>query len=182
MKRDELKELGLTAEQIDGIMKIHGSDVESFKSQYSDYDELKAQNNELTKQVAKNEKDLKSLAKSSNDNEELQNTIKSLQDENKQIKSDFESKVSSIKRDNAINNVLNEHKARNAKAVKALLDMDSITFGDDGKLNGLDDQLSKVESDNAFLFDKGEETTYEPKGSDQGGNNNVDQLKALWGK
>lgn len=181
MKREELKDLGLTAEQVDNIMKIHGTDVESFKSKYADYDELKTKNEELSKQVAKNEKDLKSLSKSTKDNEDLQNTIKSLQDENKQIKTDFESKISSMKLNSAIDTSLAGHKARNTKAVKALLDMDNIKLNDKGELEGLDDQIANIEKDNAFMFDKGTNTNYEPAGNSNSGLSDKDAFLANWG-
>ncbi|MDN2612999.1 phage scaffolding protein [Apilactobacillus sp. EABW-1NA] len=181
MKREELKDLGLTAEQVDSIMKIHGTDVESFKSKYADYDELKTKNEELSKQVAKNEKDLKSLSKSTKDNEDLQNTIKSLQDENKQIKTDFESKISSMKLNSAIDTSLAGHKARNTKAVKALLDMDNIKLNDKGELEGLDDQIANIEKDNAFMFDKGTNTNYEPVGNSNSGLSDKDAFLANWG-
>lgn len=180
LKRDELKDLGLTADQIDSIMKIHGTDVESFKSRYADYDELKTQNEELSNQVAKNEKDLKSLAKSSKDNEDLQNTIKTLQDENKQIKTDFESKISGMKLNSAIDNSLAEHKARNNKAVKALLDMDNIKFGEDGKLTGLDDQLANIQKENSFMFDQGQKTEYNPTSNEKGGLSDKDAFLNAW--
>ena len=181
MKREELKDLGLTAEQVDSIMKLHGTDVESFKSKYADYDELKTKNEELSKQVAKNEKDLKSLSKSTKDNEDLQNTIKSLQDENKQMKTDFESKISSMKLNSAIDTSLAGHKARNTKAVKALLDMDNIKLNDKGELEGLDDQIANIEKDNAFMFDKGTNTNYEPAGNSNSGLSDKDAFLANWG-
>lgn len=181
MKREELKDLGLTAEQVDSIMKLHGTDVESFKSKYADYDELKTKNEELSKQVAKNEKDLKSLSKSTKDNEDLQNTIKNLQDENRQIKTDFESKIGSMKLNSAIDTSLAGHKARNTKAVKALLDMDSIKLNDKGELEGLDDQIANIEKDNAFMFDKGTNTNYEPAGNSNSGLSDKDAFLANWG-
>lgn len=169
MKRDELKELGLTAEQVDGVMKIHGNDTEAFKSRYADYDTLKSQNEEYSKQIAKNDSDLKKLAKLTKDNEELNGKVTSLQDENKQSKDNFNKQLNAMKLNNAVDNVLNEHKARNGKTVKALLNMDSISFDEKGGLVGLNDQLENVEKDNPYLFDKGQKQDYNPAGNDGGG-------------
>lgn len=180
LKREELKNLGLTDEQLEGVMKIHGHDTEAMKAKFSDYDEIKAKNDDLTSRIKKNDADLKKLSKSSKDNEELRNQISELQEENKKAKTDFDSKVQGMKLDNAINNVLSEHKARNGKSVKALLDMDNIKFDDKGELTGLSDQLETVEKENPFLFDKGETQHKQTGGNEGGGVSDKQILKNVW--
>lgn len=181
MKREELKDLGLTAEQVDNIMKLHGTDVESFKSKYADYDELKTQNENYQKQIAKNDADLKKLSKLTKDNEELNSQVTDLQAQNKQSKEDFDKQISSMKLNSAIDTSLAGHKARNTKAVKALLDMDNIKLNDKGELEGLDDQIANIEKDNAFMFDKGTNTNYEPAGNSNSGLSDKDAFLANWG-
>lgn len=184
MRREDLKAIDLTAEQIDQIMKLHGKDTESLKARYSDYDSLKSQNEEYSKQIAKNDADLKKLAKLTKDNEDLNGKVTSLQDENKQAKADYEEKIQGMKLNGSIDSVLSEHKARNSKAVKALLDMDSIKLDEKGNLTGLDDQLATIEKDNGFLFDKGTKPNYEPKGNEGGDVSDIDkqagQLDQYW--
>jgi hypothetical protein len=53
MKREQLSEIinGISAEQIDGIMKLHGATVESLKQKYSDYDDIKAKLEEANEQI-----------------------------------------------------------------------------------------------------------------------------------
>ena len=43
MKREELEAAGLTAEQINTVMKLNGDDINREKSKFADYDEIKAQ-------------------------------------------------------------------------------------------------------------------------------------------
>lgn len=43
MTRKELEELGLTAEQVEAVIKANGRDVEREKAKFADYDDLKAQ-------------------------------------------------------------------------------------------------------------------------------------------
>ena len=43
MKRDFLKELGISDDQIDKIMAENGKDIEATKAKYADYDDTKAQ-------------------------------------------------------------------------------------------------------------------------------------------
>ena len=43
MKREELQTLGLTDEQINSVMKLHGDTINREKAKYADYDDVKAQ-------------------------------------------------------------------------------------------------------------------------------------------
>ncbi|MCQ2485824.1 MAG: phage scaffolding protein [Clostridia bacterium] len=43
MKRETLEQLGLTAEQIDAVMKENGNDINRERSKFADYDDLKSQ-------------------------------------------------------------------------------------------------------------------------------------------
>lgn len=167
MKREDLKNLGLTDDQLESVMKLHGQDVESNKARYADYDELKATNDSLTKQVEQAGKDLKKLSKLTTDNEDLNKTVEDLRKAAKDAQDKASAEIQAVKLDNAINSGLSERKARNTKAVKALLDMDTIKFNEDGSLDGLTEQLDAISKDNGFLFDQGQKTDYEPTGNDK---------------
>ena len=167
MKREDLKNLGLTDDQLESVMKLHGQDVESNKAKYADYDELKATNDSLTKQVEQAGKDLKKLSKLTTDNEDLNKTVEDLRKAAKDAQDKASAEIQAVKLDNAINSGLSERKARNTKAVKALLDMDAIKFNEDGQLDGLTEQLDAISKDNGFLFDQGQKTDYEPTGNDK---------------
>ena len=65
MKREELKKLNLTDEQIDKVMSLHGADVENSKSKI---DELNKTNESLQSQIAERDKDLKTRKKQLEDN------------------------------------------------------------------------------------------------------------------
>ena len=58
-------------------------------------------------------------------------------------------------------------KARNSKAVKALLDMDGLKLND-GKIIGLDEQLSQIKEENGFLFESDEPAPTIVKGTNGG--------------
>ena len=55
------------------------------------------------------------------------------------------------RKSNAIDMEIMKAKGKNAKAIKALLDMDKITLKDDGTLDGLD--LEKLKKSDSYLFD-----------------------------
>ena len=59
---------------------------------------------------------------------------------------------------------LKDAKARNVKAVRALLDEDALR-GDDGSVNGLDQQLSKIREENGFLFGEDQDAPYVVRGA-----------------
>ena len=50
-----------------------------------------------------------------------------------------------------------KEKGKNTKAISALLDMEKITLTDDGKIEGLEDQLKSIKENNSYMFDN--ETT-----------------------
>lgn len=56
-----------------------------------------------------------------------------------------------------VENALIKHKAKNIKAVSALIDFSKISGGEDG-ISGIEEQIEKLKntSETAFLFDSGE--------------------------
>jgi hypothetical protein len=64
----------------------------------------------------------------------------------------YDTDVSALKRDSAVNLALLGAKARDAKAVRPFLDMDTVKLDGD-KVMGLDEQLQKLKTEKAFLFE-----------------------------
>ncbi|MDO4680913.1 MAG: phage scaffolding protein [Aerococcus sp.] len=160
MKREELKALDLTPEQIDQIMAIHGKDM----ANQVDGDQLKDQIKELEQQLSDRDKSLKKLKKDHQENEDLQKQIADLEALNKQNKQSYEQKIQDMERNTAVDKVLNDYHVRNHKAVKALLDDQRITYKS-GELTGLTEQLDTLKDKESYLFDLGsQEGGYHPKG------------------
>lgn len=65
----------------------------------------------------------------------------------------YDADVSSLKRDSAVNLALLGAKARDSKAVMPFLDLDTIKLDGD-KVLGLDEQLQKLKTEKAFLFEE----------------------------
>lgn len=107
--------------------------------------ELKANNSKLSK-------DLEDAVKNSKSTEELQTTIQKLQEENKTAQEKYESDIRQRERDYLINDSLRAAGARNPKAVKALLDIDSVKILD-GKLDGFEKQLEELKKSDTYLFE-----------------------------
>lgn len=151
MNRETLQKFGLNDDQINQVMAEHGKDLQKSKANESELEQLKQQNAELTSQISDRDKQLKDLSGKAGDNEELQSQIKALQDQNKQSKADYEANIAQLKRDGAIELALREANARNPKAVKALLDGDTIKIDDEG-VHGLKEQLEQLQESDAYLF------------------------------
>ena len=70
-------------------------------------------------------------------------------------KKEYTDSINQMKLDNAVDIALNGFKAKNAKAVRALLDLKEAKVGDDGKVAGLDEQLQKLQESDPYLFNTG---------------------------
>lgn len=116
----------------------------------TDFNALNEEKKGLVTQVSERDAQLESLKKL--DPEKLQAEITRLQGENTTAKQKYESDLSAIKRDNALDMALVTAKAKNSKAVKALLNMDDIKLDGD-KLLGFDTQMEKIKTESGYLFE-----------------------------
>lgn len=153
MKKEDLIKLGLTEEQADKVLEANSEQLKGFIPKHR-FDEVNNTKKELENQISDRDKQLEELKKSNKDNEELQNTIKQLQEDNKTAQEEYHTNLSKIKLDNAVDNALNGAKAKNIKAVKALLDMDKVKFENES-LIGIDEQIKylRESEDSKFLFE-----------------------------
>ena len=90
--------------------------------------------------------------KNNKDNEALLNQIRDLQALNKQTTTDYENKINQMQFDYALDCALTNAKSKNNKALKALLDMNSIKY-QEGKFEGLQEQIEALQKDASYLFD-----------------------------
>ena len=159
MNKEELLKLGLTEEQTEKVLSANTEQLKGFIPK-ARFDEVNNAKKQAEKDLSERDKQLETLKNSTGDVETLKNTIKQLQDENKASKEQYEANISKIKLDNAIDNALGNAKAKNSRAVRALLDMEKIKFENE-TLSGLDEQLKalKEAEDSKFLFEEIKEPT-----------------------
>ena len=158
MKTDFLKELGIVEQSvIDAIMAENGKDVNAAKR---NTDQLQTQVEDLTNQLNDRNQQLKDLKKTAGDTEELTNKIAQLEQENQTAATNYENKITAIQKQYAIENSVRDAKAKNVKAVMALLDMDKITYKDN-ELVGVTEQLENLKKgeDTGFLFGEAQPPT-----------------------
>ncbi|KJE30047.1 phage scaffolding protein [Bacillus licheniformis] len=125
------------------------------------FDELNDDKKELKNQLNQRDEQLEDLRKRAKDNEELHSKIKEIQDANEKTVADYEAKIQQQQKDFAIERALRDAKARNPKAVKALLDLENVKLDGD-KLLGLDEQLKAIQESDKYLF--GDENPYSLQG------------------
>jgi chromosome segregation ATPase len=151
MKTQFLKDLGIEDKDIiTAILAENGRDIEKVKTTQS---ELETKVSELNEQIKTRDEQLKELKTAAKDNETLTAKIGELEEANKNATTEFETKIANIQKNHAIENGVRDAKAKNIKAVMALLDIDKLTY-EDGVVNGLSEQLDGLKADesSSFLF------------------------------
>ena len=144
MKREFLEGLkieGLTKEVIDQIMAEHGKSVQAEQAKAA------AKDSELTK-ANETIKNLQDTVKKYDgaDPEQLKQSLSDLQKK-------YDTDIAQAKLDSALELALVQSKARNTKAVRALLKSETIKLDGD-KLLGLEEQLTSLKKEAAYLFEE----------------------------
>lgn len=153
MERDFLKKLGLDDDATDKVMAQYGKDIQSYKQNADKIKQLEETNQGLNDQLAASQKQLTNLKKSAGDNEELQAKLdKAIEDGKNQAK-EFKAKMASQSKNFAIKNALRDAGAKNVKAVEALMDLDKVSFDDNGNLIGASDQIDAIKKSDDYLFE-----------------------------
>ncbi|WP_242510424.1 phage scaffolding protein, partial [Ligilactobacillus salivarius] len=151
MKREDLKNLGLTDEQIEKVMAEHGKDITSLQEKVNgltnERDGLKSQLDERDQQLA-------DLQKNSKNVDDLNEQIKQLQSDNKKANEEWQNKLATQTKNFKIEIALREAKSKNVKAVLPFIDTEKVTVDGDS-LKGLDDQIKAIQQSDSYLFEEG---------------------------
>ena len=146
MKTEELIELGLTEEQAKQVLVINGKDIEKHKNQSETF---KTQAETFKTQLETANKEIENFKTL-----DIEGVRKSAEDwklKAEKAQNDANDKLYKLQFDYALDGALSGAKAKNIKAVKALLDMEKIKFENDS-LTGFDEQLKQIKTDNDYLF------------------------------
>ena len=153
MTKKDFTDLGISEELATKAAEASKKELESYV-QKSKYDLAVTEKETLEIQIKEHGKQLEELKKAAKGSEELEKKVKELQDNAAASKAKYEKQINDIQLNHAIDTALKEAKAKNAKAVRSLLDMNDIVL-DDGKVKGLDKQIKKLQEaeDSKFLFE-----------------------------
>ena len=160
---EALEKAGLTADVLDKIIVAHGKDIEKHKNAVdtskTELQTLKDQLTEANKQI----ENFKGM-----DVETIKKTAEDYKAKFEQAQTESAKQLANLKFDHALESALSGAKAKNAKAVQALLNRDALKFNDaDGSIVGLSEQLESIKKDNDYLFSD----TTPPPTIVKGGNN-----------
>lgn len=151
MTLEQLKEMGLDEETAKKVLKAYQDSLKDKYIPIERFNEVNEEKKELKTQIEERDTQLKELKVKAAGNEELTTKITELENLNNQTKEEYETKIAVLRKETAIELRLKDEKAKNVKAVKALLDLDNVTVDGDN-LIGLDEQLKTLKEKESYLF------------------------------
>ncbi|GFN35812.1 phage scaffolding protein [Tepidimicrobium xylanilyticum] len=151
MTLEQLLEMGLDEEIAKKVLEAHKEAIKDNYVPIARFNEINEEKKELKNQLDDRDKQLQELKVKAAGNEELTAKITELEELNKQTKEEYENKIAALRKETAIELALKDAKARNIKAVKALLDLDKVSLDGDNIL-GLEEQLKGLKESDPYLF------------------------------
>ena len=118
----------------------------------SRFNEVNQAKKDLLNQLKEKDEQFNEISKKYSENKDLVNELETLRNEKASLIEEYENKIKATEFNYALDSALNSAKCKNTKALKALLDIDSIKY-QDGKLEGLESQLNALKESDSYLFD-----------------------------
>lgn len=148
MKREFIKGLlpDITDEVLDKIMGENGKDIEAAKKPFADYDTLKTQLADANKAI----EDFKGM-----DIDGVKKAADDWKAKYEQAEKDHAAKLADMEFDGLLSSAVSTAKGKNAKAIRALLDVDALK----SSKNQSDDikaALDALKKDSGYLFEDAE--------------------------
>lgn len=135
----------LPKEVVDAIMAENGRDIEAAKKPYADYETIKGQLSEAQKTI-------KTIQDQGTDIETARQSAKNWETKYNKAIADHKQEMADMAFDRVLESAITGAHGRNAKAIKALLDMDALR----GSKNQTEDMKAALESlkkENSYLFE-----------------------------
>lgn len=120
------------------------------------FDEVKQAKKQLETDVKDRDTQLETLKKSAGDNATLKQQIEQLQNDNKKKDEEYKAELKDLKLTNAIKLAITDS-AQDIDLVTGLIDKSKLILSEDGKVTGLDEQITGLKESKSFLF-KSEES------------------------
>lgn len=156
MNKKQLADLGITDEDLQQqIIVMHGKDIEGIKGER---DKALADVQDITQQMEAQAQQLETANTTIEGFKKMD--IESIRQSADEYKEKYEAavkeaadQVAQLKFEHALDGSLAAAKAKNVKAVRALLNMEELALDKDGNISGLEDQLTTIKEGNDFLFE-----------------------------
>lgn len=152
MKREFLLNLKvgdqpLSKEVIDAIMDENGRDIEAAKKPFADYDDLKGQLSTANTTIAQ----LK--AQQQGDGLVEGKTAQQWKEAHDQAAEAHKKELDGVKFQHTLDAAITGAKGKNAKAITALLDVETLR-GSEDQQKAINDALEALKKDNGYLFEE----------------------------
>lgn len=148
------------------------------------FDEVKQAKKQLETDVKERDTQLETLKKSAGDNATLKQQIEQLQNDNKKKDEEYQAELKDLKLTNAIKLAITDS-AQDIDLVAGLIDKSKLILSEDGKVTGLDEQISGLKENKSFLFkaeennDPGNQIQFTKKINGNGSGNGKQSLSEL---
>lgn len=176
MKRKFLEDMGLTKEQIDSIMAENGNDIEAAKSEV---EQVKTELEQTKTQL----QEANTTIESFKDYDQVKAQVEDYKKKYEDSKAEYEGKIADMQFDSTLEAAINAAGGKSAKAVRALLDVDSLKASKD-RSTDIKSALEACQKENAYLFGSNEpirNPTAPTGGSSTGMDANTMSLRAAMG-
>ncbi len=154
MKKEEFVKLGLDEETAKKCEAASNEELKGYIPK-ARFDEVNNEKKKLELDVRDRDSQLETLKNSTGDVEGMKKQIETLQADNKTKDQAHATEIKQLKIDAALDSAISGAKGKNAKAIKALLDMSKVDVDKDGNVIGHTEQLEALTKadDSKFLFD-----------------------------
>lgn len=149
MKREDVAKIfeGATDEQINAVLNINSADIGNAKKK------LEAERDNYKTQLETAQKALNEFE--GVDVGELKGRIETLTGDLAEKESEYQAKIADMEFNSVLESAIGGAKAKNAKAVKAMLDIETLKASKN-QSEDIRSALEKVKSENDYLFESGE--------------------------
>lgn len=176
MKRKFLEDMGLTKEQIDSIMTENGNDIEAAKAEMN---QTKAELEQVKAQLQEANTTLDGFK----DYDQIKAQVEEYKNKSEQIKNEYETRIADMQFNTTLEAAITAAGGRNAKAIRALLDVETLKSSKDQTAD-IKAAIESCQKESAYLFGVGEpiNNPVSSTGSGTGGmDSNTAALRAAMG-
>ena len=143
------------------------------------FDEVNNEKKTLETTLAERNSQFETLKNSTGDVESLKQQIATLQADNQKKDEAHAAEIKQLKVDSAVDTAITSAKGKNAKAIKALLNLENAELADDGTIKGLAEQIEALQKSDEYLFEAKESKKTNVKGAKPGEAGNEDDDKKV---
>lgn len=168
MNEEQLKALGLEADVITKVLKIHKDSIDGNYVPKATFEAERENVKTLKTQITERDTQITELTKFKGTNEELQKQLNEYKTKNEELKANSEKELAKVKKENLLKFELKDQ-VIDVDDVLPKLNMDNIVFENDTIKSGLKEQLDDLRKSKPHYFaqqeDKNKNTGWKPFGN-----------------